>query len=141
MDPKIFEFYIFNNIGTCLFYMNRTNKSHDKSIEDVQKLIFGMLHTMKSTCRKFSPVPVSTSPFSSYSTDSYKLHILETNSGLNFVMFSSPEMLDQTHSLKWIYSTIFITYVVRNPFYEPKKPINSAAFRQKLEEYLSGLAR
>ena len=137
----IHEFYIFNNIGNCLFYHNRTGKNHEKNIQDIQKFIFGMLYTMKSTCRKFSPQPVTVSPFTSFSTDTYKLHILETQSGLNFVMFSSPELLDQTHSLKWIYSTIFTTYVVRNPFYEPKKPINSNAFRQKLEEYLAGLVR
>ena len=137
----IYEFYIFNNIGNCLFHQNRTGKTHDKHPQDIQKLIFGMLYTMKSTCKKFSPHPVTVSPFSSFTTDSYKLHILETPSGLNFVMFSSPELLDQTHSLKWIYSTIFTTFVVRSPFYEPKKIINSNAFRQKLEEYLAGLVR
>ena len=137
----IYEFYIFNNIGNCLFYLNMSGKSRDKDPQDTHKLIFGMLHTMKSVCKKFSPQPVSVSPFSSYVTENYKLHILETNSGLNFVMFTSAEMLDQTHSLRWIYNTIYSPYVIRNPFYEPKKPINSTVFKLKLEEYLQSLLR
>jgi Sybindin-like family len=137
----IYEFYIFNNIGNCLFYLNLSGHASDTNPQHTQKLIFGMLHTMKSFCRKFSPQPITVSPFSSYVTDSYKLHILETNSGLNFVLFSSPEMIDQTHSLKWIYSTIYSPIVVRSPFYEPKKPITSTVFKQKLEEYLQSLNR
>jgi trafficking protein particle complex subunit 1 len=137
----IYEFYIFNNIGNCLFYLNLSGKVSEKKPQDTQKLIFGMLHTMKLMCRKFSPQPIVVSPFTSYATDSYKLHILETGSGLNLVMLTSPEMMDQTHSLKWIYSTIFCTFIVRSPFYEPKKPINSTVFKQKLEEYLQSLAK
>lgn len=137
----VYEFYIFNNVGNCLFYLNLRGTTAEKNPQDKQKLIFGMLHTMKSMCRKFSPQAISVSPFTSYVTDAYKLHILETSSGLNFVMFTHPDMMDQTHSLKWIYSTIYCTFVIRNPFYEPKKPITSVVFKQKLEEYLLTLAR
>lgn len=136
----IYEFYVFNNIGNCLFYLNLCDKTREKE-QETQKHIFGMLHTMKSVCKKFSPQPVTVNPFSSFATENYKLHILETNSGLNFVMITPAEMLDQTHSLRWIYSTIYSPYVVRNPFYEPKKPINSNVFRQKLSEYLNSLVR
>ena len=136
----IYEFYVFNNIGNCLFYLNLSDKQRPKE-QETHKLIFGMLHTMKSVCKKFSPQPVTVNPFSSYLTENYKLHILETNSGLNFVMITSAEMLDQTHSLKWIYSTIYSPYVIRNPFYEPKRPITSAVFKLKLEEYLQSLLR
>ena len=137
----IYEFYIFNNIGNCLFYLNLREKTSEVNPQQDQKLIFGMLHTLKSFCRKFSPVPVTVNPFSSYVTDAYKFHVLETNSGLNFVMFTSAEMLDQTHSLKWIYSTIYSPYIVRSPFYEPKKQINSTVFKEKLDEYLRSLVR
>ena len=136
----IYDFYIFSNIGNCLFHLNLSGKS-PKDNQRTLKLMFGMLHTMKSLCKKLSPKPIPISPFFSYVTDNYKLHILETYSGLNFIMITSHEMLDQTHSLKWIYSNLYSPYVLRNPFYEPKKPINSTVFKQKLEEHLLSLSR
>ncbi|CAG9318646.1 unnamed protein product [Blepharisma stoltei] len=135
----IYDFYIFNNIGNCLFYIELRGQRSENKRENKQKLMFGLIYTLKSFCRKFSPEPISVSPFTSYVTDSYKLHILETHSGLNFIMITDTNAPDQTSCLSYIYSNLFSPFVLRNPFYEPKKPISSAVFRQKLLEHFDTL--
>jgi hypothetical protein len=79
-----------------------------------------MIFSLNRFGKQVSPTPVGETAFYGYSTPFYKLHILETLSGLKFVMLT-----DLTHTIKvqtliWIYSQLFAEYVVKNPFYEPK---------------------
>ena len=61
-----------------------------------------------------------------------------------FVLNTDNDVPDQYHTLKLIYTTLFIDYVARNPLYRRDSvddPIDSPVFEQKLEELLQQRAR
>jgi len=135
----IYEFYVYNNTGLCVFHEELESYREPLQRTYTQQLLFGLIYSLKSFCKKFSPESLEISPFTSYTTDSYKLHILETHSGLNFILVTDSEIRDQTGALKYVYSNLYSPFVLRNPFYTPKQFITSGVFRSKLIEYLKSL--
>eukprot|EP01068_Selenidium_serpulae_P011754 Selendium_serpulae@DN5720_c0_g1_i1.p1 len=146
----IYCLYIFHR-QYCIFYCdwNRTRKpprrSHhpDQGDEcgqrEEQKLLSGLLFSLKSFSQKLDPqpqpegqvLPVS-NPFNSFTTALYKLHYFETPTGYKFVMMTDPSVADMKESMKRIYSDLFVQMVVRNASYEVGSLIESPEFEEAL---------
>ncbi|ESO02365.1 hypothetical protein HELRODRAFT_161625 [Helobdella robusta] len=135
----IYNIYIFNRAGTCLYYheWNRKKRS-GMSQEEEFKLMFGMLFSLKSFVSRLSPTD-QIQGLSSYRTSQYKLNFYETPSGLKIILntdFSVGNIKDTLHQL---YSQVFVEYVVKNPICDQDQPIKSELFNSKLDEFVKSL--
>lgn len=73
----------------------------------------------------------------SFRTSSYVLHLYEAPTGYRFVMLAEHGAGDLRPHLKFIYSTIFVEYVLKNPLYEMGTPIECSAFEKALDRRMS----
>jgi hypothetical protein len=135
----LFNFYIYNSRGKCLFYKEwrRPFYSLADDPEEERKLVFGMLFSLKDLTGKMSPQN-SMDGLHAIRTNAYTLHHFQSVSGLMFVLNSEPSIANMHTNLKEIYATLFIEYVSRNALYQfsPNQPIECPLFERKLEEYL-----
>ena len=131
----IYSFYIFHSSGECLF-QEIYHSSHPVN----SKLLFGLIFSLTRFASQISPKPTNETAFYGYQTPNYKLHILQTLSGLKFVMITDTNHSIKVQILEWIYSTIFTEFVIRNPFYVPAAKIESTIFKDKLRDYLSSIS-
>ncbi|XP_038051214.1 trafficking protein particle complex subunit 1-like [Patiria miniata] len=135
----IYNLYIFDRNGVCLFYQEWTREKHPgMSQEEEFKLMYGMIFSIKSFVSRMAPVDFKDG-FSSFCTSSYKLHFHETASGLKFVMNTSLNVGSIHDELQHIYSAIFVEHVVRNPLSKLGQAIDSQLFKTKLDSYVRGL--
>eukprot|EP00752_Nemacystus_decipiens_P014836 g13208.t1 len=141
----IYNLYIFNRKGKCLYYrewnrpQNTLENADDEGEE--QRLMFGMLYSLKELVTKMSTDPTSTG-LHALKTASYTLHHLETGSGLRFVLNTDNNAGDLRPTLRHLYSGIFVEYVAKHPQFSAVdgSPIRLPAFDARLEEYLRSLA-
>ncbi|EDO36350.1 predicted protein [Nematostella vectensis] len=135
----IYNLYIFDRNGTCLFYdeWNRV-KNSDMSRDEEFKLMYGMLYSIKSFVSRISPSE-SKQGFLSYKTSKYKLHFYETPTGLKLIMNTDIHANNIRETLNDIYSKIYVEYVVKNPMCKLDEPIQSELFRSKLDAFIRGL--
>jgi len=132
----IFNFYLFNKSGTCIYYEEWSRKKGSKNLVEEQKLMYGMLWSLKSFCSKISPSPCDS--FNHYRTNTYKLHFFETLTGLKFVLLTDPQVGDIKDCLKNIYS-IYVQYVIKNPLYKLNEVIDCELFVVNLTKYVQSL--
>ena len=135
----IFNLYIFDREGTCLYYgeWNR-RKNAGISRDEEFKLMYGMIFSMKSFTQKMSPMDMKTG-FQNIQTSRYKLHYYETPSGLKFIMNTDLTVDNMRVHLHQMYSSIYVEYVVKNPLASLSEPITSELFKTKLDDYVRGL--
>jgi len=135
----LFNMYIYNRKGKCLFYKewNRTLNTLADDVAEEQKLVYGMLFSLKDLTSKLSPLG-TTEGLHVMKTDSYALHHFQSASGMVFVLNTDVETPDLYEALKYIYSNIYVECVTRNPLYSynSELPIDSPLFMSKVEEYL-----
>ena len=135
----LFNMYIYNRKGKCLFYKewNRTLNTLADDVAEEQKLVYGMLFSLKDLTSKLSPQGHSEG-IHMVKTDSYTLHHFQSASGMVFVLNTDVETPDLYEALKHIYSNIYVECVTRNPLYSYSTdlPIDSPLFLSKVEEYL-----
>ena len=100
----IYAFYLYNREGKCIFFREWNRKRISDSTEEDQKLMFGLLYSLKDFCSKMSPTQpcagifqkfeyvfvyslrFSSEGLSCFRTNSYKLHYFETLTGLKFLL-------------------------------------------------------
>ncbi len=135
----LFNMYIYNRKGKCLFYKewNRTLNTLADDVAEEQKLVYGMLFSLKDLTAKLSPLGPSEG-LHMVKTDTYTLHHFQSASGMVFVLNTDVETPDLYEALKYIYSNIYVECVTRNPLYSysADSPIDSPLFLIKVEEYL-----
>mmetsp|Transcript_18844 Transcript_18844/g.38310 ORF Transcript_18844/g.38310 Transcript_18844/m.38310 type:complete len:147 (+) Transcript_18844:103-543(+) len=139
----IYCFYLFDREGTCLYYedWNRTKKLMGPAEE--QRLIFGLLFSLKASVAQMRPPGGESKPASDalhcYSTSSYKLHYFETATSLKFLLLTDPGVPSLRECLRQVYSHIYVEFVVKNPLQAMGAPITCAYFVQELNKYVRGL--
>ncbi|RZC69800.1 hypothetical protein C5167_032934 [Papaver somniferum] len=86
--------YVFNRNGVCLLYREWNRPLRTLSSQQDHKLMFGLLFSLKSFTAKMDPssvekgnlgvpqLPGQGCSFHSFSTNSYKLSLMETPSGI-----------------------------------------------------------
>jgi len=135
----VFNFYIFDRNGACLYYAEWNRKKQSGiSIEEECKLMYGMLFSIKSFVSRMSPTDQKDG-LVSFRTNQYKLNYYETPSGLKFVLNTDLNVPTQRDVLHQLYSQIFVEYVVKNPACDQTQPISSELFKSKLDEYIRSL--
>ena len=137
----VYNMYIFNKDGDCIFYREWNRKKHTRmSKEEEFKLMYGMLFSIKSfIVPRMSPEGPKDG-FIGYKTSSYHLHFLETPSSLKIVMNTDPNNTSAVRKhLEVIYGTIFVQYVAKNPLIKVHETIDSELFANKLDEYVRSL--
>lgn len=141
----IYNLYIFNRKGKCLYYRewNRPQNTLGDAADDgeEQRLVFGMLYSLKEVVTKMSKEPAAAG-LHALKTDAYTLHHLETGSGLRFVLNTDNNAGDLRPTLRHLYSGIFVEFVAKHPQFNPVdgSPIRLPAFDAQLEKYLRSLA-
>ncbi|NXI30323.1 TPPC1 protein, partial [Sterrhoptilus dennistouni] len=77
--------------------------------------------------------------FVSFHTSKYRLHYLETPSGLRLVLNTDLGVPSAREALQHIYSNLFVELVVKNPLCPPRAPVQSLLFRQRLDAFVRSL--
>ncbi|KAL2621896.1 hypothetical protein R1flu_002101 [Riccia fluitans] len=144
--------YMFNRQGVCLHYHVWLRPVSVLSRQEDQKLMFGLLFSLKLFTAKMDPVGGSKGQlgaaqlqgqgcsFHSFQTNTYKLSFMETPTGLKIVLVTDSKMSDLREALKYIYSNIYVEYVVKNPLYTPDTPFKCELFNQNLDNYVKTLS-
>jgi len=109
----IFNFFVFNKKGTCIYY-EEWNRSKKMKIEETKRNLYGLLFEMKRFVSKMTPSGEPPEYFS-YTTNKYKLHCYETPSGKKFILLTDPKVGALKEPLRKIYCDIYVETVVRSP--------------------------
>ena len=138
----IFHLFIYDRHCAPVFVKKYFNGEYSVNEEDLQKLIFGLVISLKNTMRKLN------SEYICHATDTFKLHYFETATGYKFVLTTSPSETFNTSpnsaatetslrtSLLYIYTHYFMPFVIMNPEQKISTPTITMAERKKL--YKSG---
>ncbi|XP_073290798.1 uncharacterized protein [Primulina huaijiensis] len=142
--------YIFNRNGICLLYREWNRPLKTLSPQQDQKLMFGLLFSLKSLTAKMDPtsaekgnlgvpqLPGESCSFHSFSTNSYKLSFMESPSGIKIILVTHPRISDLREAPKYIYN-LYVEYVVKNPLYSPGNSIRCELFNTNVDQYVRGL--
>mmetsp|Transcript_692 Transcript_692/g.1612 ORF Transcript_692/g.1612 Transcript_692/m.1612 type:complete len:136 (-) Transcript_692:65-472(-) len=134
----LFNLYIYNKHGDCIYYTEWNRWRPCKSPEEEQRLMYGMLFSLRSFCQKASPAPVLA--FQTYLTSRYKLHYFESGTSARFVLLTSPEIPDMNAQLRALYQH-YADYCLKNPLYTPKAPIECELFTIHLQKLFAPYVR
>eukprot|EP01112_Ceratiomyxa_fruticulosa_P012539 TRINITY_DN3473_c0_g2_i1.p1 TRINITY_DN3473_c0_g2~~TRINITY_DN3473_c0_g2_i1.p1 ORF type:complete len:143 (-),score=22.99 TRINITY_DN3473_c0_g2_i1:89-517(-) len=136
----IYNLYIYNRSGTCIYYEEWNRKKPSANLAEEQKLMFGMLYSLKAFVTKTSPKPIDPQTgFHYYKTSTYKLHFYETPTCIKFIVLTDPHTPDLREELKKMYSQIFVEYVIKNPLYKLGTIVKCELFIQSLARFIRAL--
>uniref|UniRef100_A0A7I4F289 Trafficking protein particle complex subunit n=1 Tax=Physcomitrium patens TaxID=3218 RepID=A0A7I4F289_PHYPA len=134
--------YIFNRNGVCLHYHVWWRPHNTLSHQQDQKLMFGLLFSLKSFTAKMDPVGGNkgTLGMPSLPGQGCSFHTyLVFSSWLQLILITDPRMGDLRDALKFIYNNIYVEYVVKNPLYTPGLPFTCELFNATLDQYVKTL--
>ncbi|KAI7842439.1 hypothetical protein COHA_004078 [Chlorella ohadii] len=150
-----FTFYIFNRKGACQYYHEwqrlKPVRSGAGSQEEDFKLMFGLFWSMRALSSALDPKNPAKQQmgapqrigdgcsFNSFRTSAYKLHFLESPSGLKFVLTTDPSVGSLAEALQYIYASLFVELVAKNPLYTPGEPFLFEPFSAALNKYMRTL--
>lgn len=151
-----FNLYIFDRQGTCLhyheWYRPKSVKQGAGTLVDDQKQMFGLFWTLSNFTAALDAKGTAKPPlgtprkigqgckFHSFTTNTYKMHFLESPSGIKMVLNTSPDVGDLREVMNYIYEEIYVEYVVRNPLYVPGQPFKIDEFNNALNGFLRSKA-
>jgi hypothetical protein len=75
--------------------------------EDDQKLLFGMLFSLKRFIERTSPLADDDGSFHHYTTSTYKLHQYYTSTGMRFVALSDPKVW-RKKKIEMVYIVLYV---------------------------------
>lgn len=108
------------------------DSSSESNADDVAKIIFGVVYSLRTATRKLT----GSDSFLSFSTSQYKLHYFETPSNMKFAMFTDPNTQLLSAALQELYATLYIEYVIKNPITEG---LNNEMFSMSLDAFIKSL--
>jgi len=142
---RVHYMYMFNRLGQCLHYheWSRPRRPEHGLAEDA-KLVFGLLFSLKQFCIKVDPCRAEGdnedgSVARSIATDTYKLHFLDSPTGIRIALVTEPSAGDLRAAMRHIYENLYAQMVMRNPEYEPGAAIKCENFCRELDRYVGGL--
>mmetsp|Transcript_28284 Transcript_28284/g.92320 ORF Transcript_28284/g.92320 Transcript_28284/m.92320 type:complete len:139 (+) Transcript_28284:73-489(+) len=128
--------YIFNKLGEVVHYHEWERQKQPENLKDECKSMFGLLFTLKVFTQKLDPHGKGDCSFHAFKTNSYKLHYMESPTGLRFVLLTQPSMGDLRQALRHIYNNLYVEMVVKNPLNEGRgSGFVSEAFRNAVDRY------
>ena len=156
--PSLHSLYMFNRQGDLLQYVEFSRPRQPVNVADDAKMMFGLLFSLNSFCTKLNPSsggtqtaqptpggPIVTtaqkrSVFQSFKTNTYKLHYLETPSGVQLALTTDPAAPDMRDALKHVFGSLYVELVQKNPLHAPGKPFVSEPFVVAVKRYLLAAA-
>ncbi|KAG0491861.1 hypothetical protein HPP92_005259 [Vanilla planifolia] len=88
--------YIFNRNGVCLLYREWHRPLRTLDAQQDQKLMFGLLFSLRSFTAKMDPTI--------FRTNTYKLSFMESPSGIKLILVTHPKTGDLRDALRYIYN-------------------------------------
>ena len=136
----VYNIYIFNKNGTCLYYKAWNAKKTNKSLSQDEefKLMYGMIFSIKSFISRMSE-KTSKDSFVSYKTSHYKLHYYESPTGIKIILNTDTGLGNLHNTLQHIYRKIFVEYVTFNSECKPDCWVESELFASELNQYVKSL--
>eukprot|EP00835_Amoeboradix_gromovi_P004454 NODE_347_length_10448_cov_0.163687.p8 type:complete len:168 gc:universal NODE_347_length_10448_cov_0.163687:6517-6014(-) len=134
----LFHLFIYDRHCAPVFTKKYFNGEYAVNESDLQKLIFGLVVSLKNTMKKLN------SEYICHSTDTFKLHYFETPTGYKFVLTTSPSEFFTVSpsssttepslraSLQYIYTHYFMPFVILNPQQKLSTPTISMKERKAL---------
>ncbi|KAK6061036.1 Sybindin-like family protein [Cooperia oncophora] len=102
----IYNFYLFNRDGTCIFYKEwRRDKQSGMAKSEEFKLMFGMLVSLRSFSERLSSKD-GHQLVRYFKTSSYRMNYMETPTGLKMVMNTDPSAVGIPELIRSIYQVI-----------------------------------
>ena len=96
----IYNFYVYQRNGKCLYYRewNRPNNPLSDNLVEDQRLVFGLIFSLQKLCLQLTPTPEVSNQegFQSFRTARYTLNFFETPSGIIFAV-NTDSPLQRTH--------------------------------------------
>mmetsp|Transcript_23726 Transcript_23726/g.66524 ORF Transcript_23726/g.66524 Transcript_23726/m.66524 type:complete len:139 (+) Transcript_23726:154-570(+) len=132
----VFNLYVFNKKGECLYYEQWNRENVPSNLVEEQKLMYGLLFSLKSFASKTSPVENDRLLY--LRTSAYKMHFFESLSGVKFILLTDPGAGNLGSSLEEIFR-IYVEYCSKNPLYEIGTPINCDLFAKNLQTVITKL--
>ena len=108
------------------------NYNYDPS-SDTVKLVYGLVHSLQNIVQKLSP----NDSLQSFSTDKYKLHFYESQTGLKIVLVTSPMLLNINLDKLYV---IYVETVVKNFDFNAKTAQNKEMFRNYVDSFIKSLS-
>ncbi len=130
----LFSVYVFSKSGACIYYQDFTGRKPHGDLDE-QKLLFGMLFSLKRFIERTSPLVDDDGSFRHFTTSLYRLHFFQAPTGLRFVGLSDPKLDTLQDELAKMYA-IYVDTCVRNPLYALGAPIACSLFVEQLGEFL-----
>lgn len=149
--------YVFDKHGTCLYYSEwpqpqqqqsqqppSSAQNHPQSEqsdhENRVRLMYGLIYSIRTLAAKLCPVgEIKDTAYLSYLTSQYKFHLLDVPTGLKIVLNTDKAAGSMRQQLEYIYSSIYVPCVVRNPECQLNEPVSSRLFAEKVNEYVLAL--
>ena len=134
----LFHLFIYDRHCAPVFVKKYFNGEYNVNEVDLQKLIFGLVISLKNTMKKLN------SEYICHATDTFKLHYFETPTGYKFVLTTSPNDLFNVSpnsatmepslrtSLQYIYTHYFMPFVIMNPQQKISTPTITMKERKQL---------
>ncbi|KAJ3413741.1 Trafficking protein particle complex subunit 1 [Chytridiales sp. JEL 0842] len=116
-----------------------TSSSGEMAQEEEAKLVYGVVYSIRNIVNKLLAGKPGADGFSSYKTNTYKLHYYETPSGMKLVMNTDPNCETMQEVLRQIYANIYVEYVIKNPLATLRGPVKNELFKTSLNNYLQSL--
>jgi hypothetical protein len=89
----LYSVFIFSKSGACIYYQDFTGRKPQGDLDE-QKLVFGMLFSLKRFIERTSPLADDDGSFKHFTTSAYRLHFFQAPTGLRFVCLSDPKGKD-----------------------------------------------
>lgn len=95
-------------------------------------MLAGMFHSLYAIACQLSPVERS-SGVEHLETDTFKLHCLQTQTGIKFIVVTDPNRSSEELLLKKLYE-IYSDFALKNPFYSLDMPVRCDLFDTNLQQ-------
>lgn len=113
---------------------------YETSIEEHIKLVYGVVFSLKAFVQKITrSISPQHESLVSFRTTHYKLHHFESLTGIKLILMTDPTAGNLKSVLKYIYSNIYVEFVVKNPLIQKDECINCDTFQSALLSYLHSL--
>ena len=137
----LYDLYVFNRRGVCLFDKQWNGKKRDDEEGEFKRLIFGMLYSVKEMTEKMAPRK-NDDGLLAIKTDSCTLHSYETLTGYRFVLVTDNAAGDLRQNLHHIYAQLWVECVVKSPIQDLStgEKVGSPLFEHQLNAYVEHLS-
>jgi hypothetical protein len=122
------------HVETCIYHKEWQSNPDTQTKDDVERLLFGLVYSLRRTAAKMSPKD-KPGQLTSLTTTGYKMHFFQTVTGFMFVLLTGFTNLNLREKLQTFFSDVFLPNVVMNPLYEVNTPINLATFDAAVDKF------